>query len=933
MFNPLGLFRRCVTRGWPGLLVALALAFNWPSSALAQTQILTLGSANFLNLQSDLAYSTNTRIVICNFNGTIAVTSPLLISGNIILEASTNYSVTLNGTGGLRLFQVQPGVTLTISNLTLSGGNYLGTAGVNATPAVGNQGAAGVNGTSGGSSMGGAIYNLGTNYLYSCIFLTNSAEGGNAGNGGNGATNRGGVGGNGGSGGNGGLAYGGAIYNQGFLVMSNCTMAGNFVFGGSGGVAGTNGGGISGPGVAGAGGTGANAYGAAIYNAGKAYISASTFFVNVAQGGNSQTAGPSGNSPGINGATGGWAEGGGIYNVGTNVLINCTFATNSCIGGAGGNGGIALYGGGGGGGNGGDGGLALGGSVFVGAGGITSVTNCTLVGGSVTGGTNGLPAPGGQTGAIGVAFGGNIGNSGGTFQLKNSILTTTTSGLNSYGAIVDQGYNLSSDTTPLFSKPSTSLTNQVLMLGGLTTNGGFTLTIAPFETSPAVDAIPANNSSNYPPFDQRGYPRPIGPAVDIGAVELGTPTFSISGYLLPSSSAYTNVLILAVGTGSSYGVFPDTNGYYEFDTLSPDMYNIIPQATNGFTFGPIMTNVTVGIGLPSISNVDFTTTPAFMIGGYITNLTTFASSATVFIYSTVNGNNTFYTQTTTDTNHVYTFTNIPAGNFTIIPQQTASVGFSPGTILTNVSVNNTNINLTAVPPYYPVSGQVTGASGNLITVVANLNGSPAATVVTDSGGSYTFQSLNMGSYVIQPLPTNNLTFSPANLAITVTAATNLPPFVASGTASYSISGQISNYRGSASLSAVSGANTYMTSSGTNGAFSFGNVASGNYTVTPTPGNGVTFSPTSLPETVSPSQTNAFFSAIPTSRPTNSVHLANQTLDFSLSGAPDVIYRIQFSTNLMTWENVETNATDSTGSLDLSFPTTIYTNGFFRAVTP
>lgn len=49
-------------------------------------------------------------------------------------------------------------------------------------------------------------------------------------------------------------------------------------------------------------------------------------------------------------------------------------------------------------------------------------------------------------------------------------------------------------------------------------NGGTTANYVPQANSPAIDA---GDNSGCPAFDQRGYPRPIGSACDIGSVEYG----------------------------------------------------------------------------------------------------------------------------------------------------------------------------------------------------------------------------------------------------------------------------------------------------------------------------------------------------------------------------------------------------------------------------
>jgi hypothetical protein len=65
------------------------------------------------------------------------------------------------------------------------------------------------------------------------------------------------------------------------------------------------------------------------------------------------------------------------------------------------------------------------------------------------------------------------------------------------------------------------------MLGPLADNGGPTLTLALLPGSPAIDA---GDTLAAPPTDQRGFPRPYGPAADIGAYEaMPLYTVTVSG--------------------------------------------------------------------------------------------------------------------------------------------------------------------------------------------------------------------------------------------------------------------------------------------------------------------------------------------------------------------------------------------------------------------
>jgi len=82
------------------------------------------------------------------------------------------------------------------------------------------------------------------------------------------------------------------------------------------------------------------------------------------------------------------------------------------------------------------------------------------------------------------------------------------------GSLTSLGHNISSDATggltAVGDKPSTNP-----LLGNLADNGGPTLTHRPLAGSPAVDTGVCGTSG----VDQRGFPRPLGAACDIGAVE------------------------------------------------------------------------------------------------------------------------------------------------------------------------------------------------------------------------------------------------------------------------------------------------------------------------------------------------------------------------------------------------------------------------------
>jgi hypothetical protein len=576
-----------------GLVVALLL---WlPSQARAGGPVSSLDQAA---LKAALVGG---GVVTFTVDGTITLTNTLNVNYDNTTIDGSGHNIVITGNGAVRVFAVPVGINFTNIHITIAGGNAIGTNGnAGATGAnSSNDGASGGNGGSGGSGQGGAIRNSGNFTAINCVFLTNNATGGTGGNGGGGG-NGDVQGGNGGNGGNGGVAQGGAIYNSGTLLLTNCSFSANVATGGNGGLGGTNGSG----GFAsyhGGGGAGSPSSGAAIYNLGNASVFSCTFANNSGRGGNSETAGTrlSNTFYGLSGAPGADSLGGGICNLSTLSLLNCTFFENQVTGGTGGNGGLGDEQGG----NGGNGGNAFGGNIY--NSGTINVTNATIAGGGAIGGTNGIAAGGtfpGSDGVPGLGHGDNIADNGGAFNFKNSILTSPAFNLSAFGPIADKGNNLSSDGTPAFTVAS-SRNHLDPNLDVLDNYGGPTLTMQLLAGSPAIDtADPGSEIS--PLVDQRGVSRPLGAGYDIGAFEFGAITFSIRGQILVGTKGISGVTVTATSSNSAGGISAVTDfaGNFVIQNLLSKAYSVVPQPSAFFT----PTNIAVSIGTQSVSGVNFT---------------------------------------------------------------------------------------------------------------------------------------------------------------------------------------------------------------------------------------------------------------------------------------------------------------------------------------
>src|SRR6516165_2444486 len=285
----------------------------------------------------------------------------LVISDAMTITGPGASSLTISGNNSSRLFDVASGGSLTLENVTLTGGLAQGT---------------------GAAAEGGAIYSSGTLALSGVTVKRNEAVG----------TNGAAAGLPGAAGGNGADACGGGIYVAGGTVtLTNDTFSSNKAVGGNGGEGSVNsitssaGGAGSNGVVTGPGGNGGAGSGGGLYVAsGSVTLTNDTLSSNYAIGGNGGAGGNNGTAMATSGVlsydygNGGAGSGGGLYLAGGSVtLTNNTLGSNQALGGSGGPGGFdpapfTFRGGAGG-----NGGAGLGGGMYA-AGGSVTLTNDTL---------------------------------------------------------------------------------------------------------------------------------------------------------------------------------------------------------------------------------------------------------------------------------------------------------------------------------------------------------------------------------------------------------------------------------------------------------------------------------------------------------------------------------------------------------------------------
>lgn len=701
---------------WVGASLFLSLVALTPMSARAQATNLVTDTTSASLISALRTAQTNGGSVLIDVDGTIKLNSTLTITTNILIQARTNRSVVISGDNAVRVFSVKRDAVLTLVNLWVENGRSSTGAGIyndggtvmalgcyfrgnTATNLPGANGTAGShsrpnggNGMIGGNASGGAIYSSGNLYLFSTAFTNNFAFAGTGGNGGNGDTNSATFGGNGGDGANGGTATGGAIYIAGGDAQIGwCNIANNTIVGGNGGAPGTAGpGGIDGNG--GRGGMGSTAYGAAIYNAGTLSIFSSLFVNNASYAGSSAGVDPYNDGTSRDAFPGASALGGAIYNTGHVSMTNCTVAANLCEGGAGGNLASTANAHAGNGGNGCGGGIATAGTAS-----LVELVNCTLWQNVVYGGTNGIAGSSNYDGVMGRKLGGNLCRSTGTVTLSNSILDSTTNTLNCYGTVVDGGYNICSDTSAHFSATG-SLNGTSPMLGTAlvfvappTNSPTFAIYrpgthqpfvadqqatipgLLPTSSSPVIDAIPTNG--NYPAYDQRGFSRPQGSGVDIGAVELDNTKLAPTITKQPVGStnrAGANITLSVQATGEAplsyqwsfneFAINNATNSTLELTSVTEQdsgSYAVVVQNPSGsVTSSDAVLKILAPVTLDGITVNDTVVTNLEVLTGTDTELSTAAHGASPFGYQWyLNG-----TLLTSETNSSIAITDLQAAN-------------------------------------------------------------------------------------------------------------------------------------------------------------------------------------------------------------------------------------------------------------------------------
>ena len=314
--------------------------------------------------------------------------------------------------------------------------------------------------------------------------------------------------------------------------------------------------------------------------------------------------------------------------------------------------------------------------------------------------------------------------------------------------------------------------------------------------------------------------------------------YTLSGTVTRSGSGLAGVTVTLNGATATT---TDSSGNYSFPGLPNGTYGVVPSLA-GYSFTPVSLSVSVA-GQASAGN-DFAATPS--AGSTYTLSGSVSGAVAQGVQVTLGG--AASATATTDSSGNYSFPGLANGSYTVTPSLAGYV-FTPGSA--SVTVNGANVgglSFTDSLVTYAISGTVSGAVAQGVTVT--LGGAGSGSAVTDASGSYSFPGLANGSYTVTP-SLAGYAFAPASLSPVVAGASVAGEnFTATAIAlTYSISGSVSGTESAGVTVTLTGTASAATSTDASGSYSFPGLSNGSYTVTPSLA-GYVFTPGSASVTVS-----------------------------------------------------------------------------------
>jgi hypothetical protein len=322
-------------------------------------------------------------------------------------------------------------------------------------------------------------------------------------------------------------------------------------------------------------------------------------------------------------------------------------------------------------------------------------------------------------------------------------------------------------------------------------------------------------------------------------VFIGVPTsYKLAGRVTTGGSGLAGVTITLTGSKLATAT-TDANGAYSFNVPVHGDYAVAPSKKH-YTFDRASAPFT---GVTADQTTDFVATiNRYRISGTVKRPTGAAMSG---VTVTLSGGQA--ATTTTNSQGVYSFTNLPAGAAYTVAASKAGYDLAPASKSFNELGADQTADFSVTPSNITLAGRVTTDGAALAGVNVSLSGAQTGTTTTDSNGNYSFNITSEGSYTVTPAKTH-YTFAPPSLTFNNPTSAQTANFA--GTLNrHKLTGRVVD-QNNAGLSgvniALTGSLTVNAVTDAQGNYSLTNLlASGNYTVVASKAN-YTFSPASAP---------------------------------------------------------------------------------------
>ena len=249
-------------------------------------------------------------------------------------------------------------------------------------------------------------------------------------------------------------------------------------------------------------------------------------------------------------------------------------------------------------------------------------------------------------------------------------------------------------------------------------------------------------------------------------VSIVTAIFNISGFKVNSAtgSGIPSWNITLMNSTMQKSLLTGADGSYKFTNLVNGTYNVTEETKSGFT-NVSPTTVQVTINGSDAMNINFTNAivpppKTFNISGFkLSSKDNSGVPGWSITLSSLAPNSTLFQTVNTTTDGSYKFTNLTNGIYKVT--EGTEAGWTPvGLTTLNVSINGSDVknqNFTNTPP--STAGSVSGFKINAVTGkgipgwTITLLGTGGIdikkTVTTGADGSYTFQNLPAGNYLVK----------------------------------------------------------------------------------------------------------------------------------------------------------------------------------------